>query len=223
MKILYAEDELQLSMAVTEILKIENYEVTAVYDGREAWEAIQKNRYDAIILDIMMPRMSGLEVLSEMRKAQIYTPVLLLTAKAETDDRIAGLAEGADDYLAKPFAMGELMARVNAMIRRAETYRIRELTYENISLNEETNELSTDKGSLRLSSKETELLALFLQHSRNTFTAKEIAEQLWEDEGEAAAVELYVSYLRNKLRQIHGQAIILKEENSYKLQSIQAD
>lgn len=217
MRILYAEDEKQLSVAVTEILKIENYEVTSVYDGMQAWEEIQKNRFDAIILDIMMPKMSGLEVLAKIREAQIYTPVLLLTAKAETEDRIAGLSEGADDYLAKPFAMGELMARVNAMIRRVDAYKITVLRQGNLSLHVDTNEMKTEKGSLVISNKESELLALFLQHKTSSFTAEEIGEQLWGEGSEAGTVKLYVSYLQNKLRQIHSSVRIEEQEHLYRL------
>lgn len=217
MKILYAEDEKQLSAAVTEILKIEEYDVTSVYDGGQAWMEVQKNRFDAVILDIMMPVMSGMEVLEKMRKAQIYTPVLLLTAKAETEDRIAGLSEGADDYLAKPFAMGELMARVNAMIRRASAYHVSALQFGNISLNIDSNELKSDKGSLRLSSRETGLLSLFMQNKESSFTEKEIGEQLWKDQPEAAAVELYLSYLRNKLRQIHADVTIAEVNGKFSI------
>ena len=148
MKILYAEDELQLSMAVTEILKMEEYEVDAVYDGEEALEHVLNQEYDAIILDIMMPKKSGIEVVTAMRDKGIFTPVMLLTAKNETDDRIAGLSSGADDYLGKPFAMGELIARLNAMLRRTTQYKTKTIASGNISLNCETGELKSDQGSL---------------------------------------------------------------------------
>ena len=124
-KILYAEDELGLSMAVSEILKMEGFEVTAVMDGLAADEVLQKEHFDIAILDIMMPGMEGTEVARNMRDREDYTPVLLLTAKAETEDRIEGLNMGADDYLAKPFAMGELVARVKAMVRRNKEYQRR--------------------------------------------------------------------------------------------------
>ena len=130
MKILYAEDELQLSMAVTEILKMEEYEVDAVYDGEEALEHVLNQEYDAIILDIMMPKKSGIEVVTAMRDKGIFTPVMLITTKNETDDRIAGLSSGADDYLGKPFAMGELIARLNAMLRRTTQYKTKTIASE---------------------------------------------------------------------------------------------
>lgn len=141
-KILYAEDELGLSMAVSEILKMEGFEVTAVMDGLAADEVLQKEHFDIAILDIMMPGMEGTEVARNMRDREDYTPVLLLTAKAETEDRIEGLNMGADDYLAKPFAMGELVARVKAMVRRNKEYQQTVLNLANVTLDLESNELS---------------------------------------------------------------------------------
>ena len=134
MKVLYAEDELQLSSAVTEILKMEGFEVTSVYDGEQALEALKKEYYDAVVLDIMMPKKDGIEVLTEMRRDGDHTSVLMLTAKATVDDRIAGLSVGADDYLSKPFAMKELVARLNSLIRRNSDYRYSVLKYANIEL-----------------------------------------------------------------------------------------
>ena len=122
MKLLLAEDEPAMSEAVTDILEYHRYQVDAVYDGIEALDYIHSGNYDGIILDIMMPGMSGLEVLKKIRQEGVRTPVLLLTAKSEIEDRIEGLDAGADDYLPKPFAMGELLARVRAMLRRREEY-----------------------------------------------------------------------------------------------------
>ena len=123
MKILYAEDERQLSVAVTEILKMEGFDVTPVYNGKEALDALKNDYFDAAVLDIMMPVMDGIEVLREMRRSGDHTAVLMLTAKASLDDRITGLGEGADDYLAKPFAMKELVARLRSILRRQNDYR----------------------------------------------------------------------------------------------------
>ena len=122
MKLLLAEDEPAMSEAVTDILEYHRYQVDAVYDGLEALDYIHAGEYDGIILDIMMPGKSGLEVLQQIRKEGYRTPVLLLTAKTEIEDRIEGLDAGADDYLPKPFAMGELLARIRAMLRRREEY-----------------------------------------------------------------------------------------------------
>lgn len=215
MKVLYAEDEISLSIAVTEILKMENYEVDTVYDGQEAWEHLQDNHYDAVILDIMMPKMSGIEVVANMREHSIFTPVMLLTAKNQTDDRITGFSNGADDYLGKPFSMAELIARLNAMLRRTTQYKETMLSCGNISLNCETNELKSDKGSLRLSSKESALLALFLKNENTALSSEDIMNTLWEQHSDENMVTLYISYLKNKLRQIHGNRNIRQEGNHF--------
>lgn len=215
MKVLYAEDEISLSNAVSEILKMENYEVDTVYDGQEAWKHLQDNHYDAVILDIMMPKMSGIEVVSNMREHSIFTPVMLLTAKNQTDDRIAGFSNGADDYLGKPFSMAELIARLNAMLRRTTQYKETMLSCGNISLNCETNELKSDKGSLRLSSKESALLALFLKNENTALSSEDIINTLWEQHSDENMVTLYISYLKNKLRQIQGNRNIRQEGNHF--------
>ena len=157
MKVLYAEDERQLSVAVVEILKMEGFDVTPVYDGEEALEALDKDYFDAVVLDIMMPKKDGIEVLEAMRQNGNHTCVLMLTAKATLDDRIAGLSTGADDYLSKPFAMKELVARLQSLIRRNNDYRHSVIKYANIELNSNTCELRSDKGSLRLNNPEADL------------------------------------------------------------------
>lgn len=134
MKLLYAEDEESMAEAVTDILVFHKYQVDTVYGGEEALEYARNEQYDGIILDIMMPKRSGLEVLEAIRKDGCRTPVLLLTAKAEVEDRIKGLDMGADDYLPKPFVMGELLARVRAMLRRREEFTPDILTCGNLSL-----------------------------------------------------------------------------------------
>lgn len=217
MRILYAEDEMQLSMAVSEILKIENYEVDVVYDGNEAWEHLCQNRYDAAILDIMMPGMDGLQIVHQMRCQKDYTPVLLLTAKTQTEDRITGLSTGADDYLNKPFAMGELLARLNALLRRESQYKLKHLQCGNVSLNCETGELESETGSLRLSSKEMELLSLFMKRMNRSFSASQLLEQIWEGKSDENMVLLYVSYLNNKLKQIHGTIQIIQTNQDFSL------
>lgn len=215
MKILYAEDEKALSMAVTEILKIENYDVTPVYDGQQALESINNTNYDIIVLDIMMPKLSGLEVLQKIRQNEIYTPVLLLTAKAEVEDRIEGLSVGADDYLAKPFAMTELIARLNAMFRRISQYKIKEFKFGNTILNCDTLELKSNVGSLRLSNKEFELLSLLMKNNQSKFNINQIMERIWKDSSDNNTVILYISYLKNKLKQIHSTMDIIKDNDYF--------
>lgn len=208
MKVLYAEDELQLSTAVTEILKMEGFEVTPVYNGKQAVDALQNEYYDAVVLDIMMPVMDGIEVLKYMRENGNNTSVLMLTAKSTVDDRITGLSEGADDYLAKPFAMKELVARLNSLIRRNVDYRHSSFKTANIVLDSNTGELKSDKGSLRLNNIESELLTHFIRNIGVFYTAEQINEQVWNNKESAEKAELYIYYLKNKLRQIHSDVNI---------------
>ncbi|MBQ3330682.1 MAG: response regulator transcription factor [Ruminococcus sp.] len=217
MKVLYAEDERQLSVAVTEILKMEGFEVTAVYDGQEALDVLEKSFFDVVILDIMMPKKDGIEVLETMRKNGNFTSVLMLTAKATVDDRITGLSTGADDYLAKPFAMKELIARLNSLIRRSSSYRHTTVKYRNIELDTNTCELRSDKGSLRLNNPEAELLAFLIHHAGASYTAEQINELVWEGKESPEKAELYLFYLKNKLRQIRSAVNVRIENDTYAL------
>ena len=164
MKLLLAEDTHDLNRAISAVLTHEGYSVDSVYDGMKAYESIKENSYDGIILDIMMPKMNGLEVLTEIRKNRITTPVLLLTAKAEIDDRVNGLDAGADDYLTKPFAMKELMARVRSLTRRRNDYASRDLHFEDLILRADSFELSA-QNTVRLSIKEFELMQTLILHA----------------------------------------------------------
>ena len=217
MKVLYAEDERQLSVAVSEILKMEGFEVTAVYDGGQALEALEQDYFDAVILDIMMPVADGMEVLRHMRENGNHTAVLMLTAKATLDDRISGLTTGADDYLAKPFAMKELVARLHSLIRRNSDYRHSVVKFSNIELDSNTCELKSDKGSLRLNNTEAELLTFLIHNAGKYYSAEEINERVWNGKESAEKAELYVFYLKNKLRQIHSTASILMNGDMYAL------
>lgn len=217
MKVLYAEDERQLSVAVTEILKMEGFEVTPVYDGQEALDALGKDYFDVVVLDIMMPKKDGIEVLESMRRSGNYTAVLMLTAKATVDDRITGLSSGADDYLAKPFAMKELVARLNSLIRRNSSYRHSTVKLGNIELDSNTCELRSDKGSLRLNNPEAEVLTFLIRHVGEVFSAVQINEQVWQGKESPEKAELYVFYLKNKLRQIHSKVNVQIENDTYRL------
>ena len=199
MKVLYAEDERQLSVAVAEILKMEGFEVTAVYDGGQALDALEKDFFDAVILDIMMPVADGMEVLRRMRENGDHTAVLMLTAKATLNDRISGLTSGADDYLAKPFARHSVVK------------------FSNIELDSNTCELKSDKGSLRLNNTEAELLTFLIYNAGKYYSAEEINESVWNGKESPEKAELYVFYLKNKLRQIHSAAGILMDGDRYAL------
>ena len=212
MKVLLAEDTTDLNRAVTAVLTRYGYEVDAAFDGEEALSFLREKAYDAVILDIMMPKLSGLEVLKEMRRSNIMTPVLLLTAKAEVDDRVEGLDAGADDYLTKPFAMKELMARLRALTRRQETYEAAELSFADLSLNADSFEMVA-RNAVRLSIKEFELMQTLLRNVDRELSTEYILEHIWKHETDAgeATVWLYISYLKGKLRAVNSVVDITGE------------
>ncbi len=214
MKLLLAEDTIDLNRAVSAILSHEKYEVDSVYDGLEALEHIKGDSYDGIILDIMMPKMTGIEVLTQIRKINVVTPVLLLTAKAEIDDRVAGLDAGADDYLTKPFAMKELLARVRAMTRRRTDYSAKKLTYSDITLTAGDFELACIN-SVSLSIKEFELMQLLILNAEKGVSTKYILDHVWMDDQAANddTVFLYISYLRGKLKSVASEIAIAGEKH----------
>ena len=212
MKILIAEDTRDLNRAVTVLLEHEGYEVDPAYDGQEALDKLLTGGYDAVILDIMMPKMDGLSVLMNIRQRNILTPVMLLTAKADIDDRVAGLDAGADDYLPKPFAMKELLARVRAMIRRGGDYSTDTLTYAGLTLN--GDDLSLTAGNtVRLSLKEYELMIELMLNAGKSLSTEYLIERVWSSEKDIGedALWLYVSYLKNKLKSVVSPVVILGE------------
>ncbi len=219
MKILLAEDTRDLNRVITVALQHEGYEVDPAYDGEEASERAFQNGYDLIVLDIMMPKKSGIEVLREIRSANSVTPVLLLTARAEVDDRVSGLDAGADDYLTKPFAMKELLARVRAMTRRKAEYGAGELKFGDLTLDADKFEL-TSENSIRLSVKEYELLQTLILHPDRDLDTGYLLERVWNNAPDATSdtVWLYISYLRGKLTSIASCVKILGERGgSYRL------
>ena len=192
MRLLLAEDEQDLSKALCAILKHNNYSVDPVYNGQDALDYGLCENYDGIILDIMMPKKNGIEVLKELRQNGVDTPVLILTAKGEVDDKILGLDSGADDYLTKPFAMGELLARIRALTRRKADFTPNLLTIGNLSLNRESFELSVGDESIRLGNKEFQMIEMLMSnHGRLISTEQFMAE--------INVVWVYISYLRKKL------------------------
>lgn len=201
MRLLLAEDEHDLSKALCAILKHNNYSVDAVFDGQDALDYGLSENYDGIILDIMMPKKNGIEVLTELRKSGVDTPVLILTAKSEVDDKILGLDSGADDYLTKPFAMGELLARIRALTRRKADFTPNLLTIGNLSLNRESFELSVGDESIRLGNKEFQMLEMLMSNPGRLISTEQFMEKIWgyETEAEINVVWVYISYLRKKL------------------------
>ena len=201
MRLLLAEDEQDLSKALCAILKHNNYSVDAVFNGQDALDYGLCENYDGIILDIMMPKKNGIEVLTELRKSGVDTPVLILTAKSEVDDKILGLDSGADDYLTKPFAMGELLARIRALTRRKADFTPNLLTSGNLSLNRESFELSVEEESIRLGNKEFQMMEMLMSNPGRLISTEQFMERIWgyETEAEINVVWVYISYLRKKL------------------------
>ena len=212
MKLLLAEDEKDMAAALVAVLEHSGYEVDAVRDGRAALALAHKGAYACMVFDVMMPVMDGVTALKELRAAGDTTPVLLLTAKAEVGDRIEGLDAGADDYLPKPFAMGELLARLRSLTRRAEVYAPAELSLGSVTLDVGKQELAA-KSAVRLASKETQLMQLLMMNAGKCVTTSEIYERVWQGAEEGAdIVWVYVSYLRQKLKAIHGDVAIRGEQ-----------
>ncbi|NLW69472.1 MAG: response regulator transcription factor [Eubacteriaceae bacterium] len=210
MKLLYAEDELAMSQAVTDILTYHRYDVDAVYDGTDALYYAQNQQYDGIILDILLPGMSGLEVLKKLRSEGNSTPVLMLTAVGEVEDRIAGLDCGADDYLPKPFAMGELLARVRAMLRRKDEFTPNILECGNVSLNQQKSELSANGITLVLPRLEYKLMEILMLNTNRFLSTEDLLVKLWgyDTDTEPGAVWVYISYLRRRLSAIDANITI---------------
>ena len=204
MKLLLAEDEIAMSEAVVDILTYHKYSVDAVYNGADALEYALTGQYDGVIMDIMMPKMDGIEALKKLRAAGCAVPVLLLTAKAEVEDRIRGLDAGADDYLPKPFAMGELLARVRAMLRRRENYTPDVVRVGDIELDQSRNLLKRGKDTQPLSALEYRLMELFALNPGICFSAGALLERIWglDSDAEEGSVWVYISYLRKKLAKL---------------------
>lgn len=204
MRLLYAEDERALSEAVNDILVYHKYSVDVVDNGRDALDYAMLQHYDGVILDIMLPGMDGLSVVRELRQRGNGVPVLLLTAKSELEDRITGLDAGADDYLPKPFAMSELLARVRALLRRRETYVPDSVKVGDLVLDHARACLCCGIKTEALSKLEYQLMDLFIRHPGMVFSTQQLLEQVWGNESEAdvGAVWVYISYLRKKLTAI---------------------
>lgn len=215
MRLLLAEDEKELSKALVTILKHNHYSVDAVYNGKEALDYLAVGDYDGVLLDIMMPEIDGITVLKTIRAAGNKVPVLLLTAKSEIDDRVEGLDSGADDYLTKPFAMRELLARIRAMTRRKEEQTASILTFGDVHLNRITFEVSTKTASVRLANKEFQILEMLMEHPKQVISSEQMIEKIWgfDSEIELNTVWVYLSNLRKKLTLIHAKIQIRAARN----------
>ena len=216
MRILLAEDERSLSRAVVALLEKNNYAADAVYDGEEALAYLETGNYDGVILDIMMPKLDGLEVLRRLRERGDPVPVLLLTARSEVEDKVAGLDMGANDYLTKPFSTAEFMARIRAMTRSQAVGQVTSrLTFGNITLDQATFELSSPQGSYRLANKEYQMMELLLRNPRQIIPAERFLERIWgyDSDVELNVVWVYISYLRKKLAALQADIQIRATRN----------
>lgn len=203
MRILIVEDEVHLAEALAQILRKHHYSVDAVHDGQAGLDNALTGIYDLLLLDVMLPEMDGFEVLRELRNQDVQTPVIMLTAKGDTDDKIAGLDGGADDYIAKPFVTGELLARIRAALRRKGETVVPDdgLRFADIELNTSTLKLSCKGKELKLILKESELLELLIARRQAVTSKEQIIEKLWgfDSDAEHNNVEVYISFLRKKL------------------------
>ena len=201
MRVLIVEDEVRLAEALGQILEEQKYQAEIVHDGELGLDYAKSGLYDIIILDVMLPKKSGFEVVRELRAAKIATPVLLLTARDEVADKVTGLDCGADDYLTKPFNKGELLARVRALTRRKGEIPSNELAFGDIVLNQSTYELSCGTQSLKLGAKEFRIMQMLMYAPKNIISKDEFIEKIWgyDSEAEYNSIEVYISFLRKKL------------------------
>lgn len=224
MRLLLAEDEKELSRALTAILKHNHYSVDAVYDGQEALDYLESGVYDGVLLDIMMPKVDGITVLKTIRAAGNTVPVLLLTAKSEIDDRVEGLDSGADDYLTKPFAMKELLARIRVMTRRKSVSPDSVLSFGDLRLDRASFVMSAEGKSLRLANKEFQMMEMLMLNRGQMISAEQFMEKIWgfDTDTELNTVWVYLSNLRKKLATLDAHVQIRAARNlGYYLESIE--
>lgn len=204
MRLLVADDDKDIAKVLTALFEHNHYSVDAVYNGKDAYDYASGGSYDGLVLDIMMPGMDGLKVLRQLRREGVTTPVLLLTARGEVEDRVNGLDAGADDYLPKPFAANELLARVRAMLRRKEQYRTDVLEFEGMTLDVSAFELGFGRETLRLVSREFQMLELLMQSPGNVISTDQFMERIWgwDADVEVSIVWVYISNLRKKFEKL---------------------
>ncbi len=210
MNILVVEDEVQLADTLAEILKRNKYKVDTVFDGDDGLEYARTGIYDCILLDIMLPIRSGIEVVRILRAERNSTPIMLLTAKSEVEDKINGLDCGADDYLTKPFSTGELLARIRALTRRKGEVEVDCLQFEGLRLNRQTYSLAQNSNNIKLSLKEYQIMEILLSNSGQIIPKERFIEKIWgyESDAEYNNIEVYISFLRKKLTAIESDVKI---------------
>ncbi len=224
MRILVVEDEVNLNDIIVKKLKLEHYGVDSCFDGEEALDYIFSVEYDVILLDIMLPKLNGFEVLKKIRSRNIKTPVLLLTARDGIEDRVQGLDFGADDYLIKPFAFDELLARIRVLLRRNTNNASNVFTIANLTVNCDSHEVYRDKIPIKLSTREFTILEYMIRNKEKVLPREKIEQHIWDYnyEGGTNVVDVYIRYLRKKIddnfspkliHTIRGIGYILKVDN----------
>ena len=210
MRLLIAEDEKDLADALCVLFEKNQFSVDTVGDGFSAYEYASSGEYDAIILDIMMPKLNGIDVLKRLREDSVSTPVMMLTAKGQKDDRILGFNSGADDYLPKPFDTDELIARVRALLRRSSSYTPDILRFGDISLDTGDGTLKCNNRQIKLSAREYRLMELFMRSPHTVISADRIMERIWgwDSDAETSVVWVHISNLRKKLSSIGSSVSI---------------
>ena len=210
MRLLIAEDDRDISKALKTLFEHNNYSADCVFNGNDAHDYAITGEYDGIIMDIMMPGMDGISVLEKIRKSGLTTPVLLLTAKSDIEDRVNGLDAGADDYLPKPFAVSELLARVRAMLRRRENYHSNDLSFNGLVLDASAFELSFNDRHTRLSGKEFQMLQMLMQMPGTIISTEQFMEKIWgwDSEVEVSIVWVNISNLRKKIDGLDAPVVI---------------
>ena len=219
MKLLLVEDERDLSKAIKEILVYSKYEVDTAFDGLEALDYVDQYSYDLIIMDVMMPKMNGIQSLKKIRERHIDTPVIMLTAKSELDDKVEGLDSGADDYLTKPFQVKELLARIRALTRRKSEI-VNVSSFGNVIFNSDNSTMSNGDKVVNLTKKEFSLMEYFLRNKNKYITSEKIFDDVWSSDTDAyiTVVWVFISTLRRKLASINANIVIdAKRGNGYTL------
>lgn len=201
MKILVVEDELKLAKAIQKALQLQKYVVDLALDGEEGYDLATDAKYDAIILDLMLPKLSGIEVCQKLRAAQNFTPILMLTARTQVSDKVSGLDAGADDYLIKPFSFTELFARLRALTRRSAKITQPTLVVGELSLNPITFEVKRNQKNIQLSAREFAILEYLMRHKNTIITREQIVQQVWNYDADVlpTTVEVHIKHLRDKI------------------------
>lgn len=223
-KILLVEDEKELSKAVSTILRLNNYDVTTCYNGKEALDETRKTNFDCIVMDVMMPVMDGIESLKEMRKTGIEVPIILLTARAQVEDKVEGLDNGANDYLTKPFATKELLARIRALTR-VNDKKNEQIKVGNLIYDKEKNKICNESASLILSDKESKIMDILVNNQDKRILNTEIYNRIGFNDSEnsknkketAVNINMYMNFLNEKFKALNGNVQIEEKKDKYKL------